>query len=400
MPKGELTAPGSEPRLTGGTTLALSAACGFTVANVYINNPLLAEIAREFGVSEQHAGLVATASQIGYVLGILFIVPLGDVIPVRRLVTALLAIVACALAAASAAPSMALLYAAQCLISASTVVPQILMPFAASLAPPGQQARVLGRVQAGLASGIVLARAVAGIVCTQFGWRAAYAVAAPIMLGLLLVLPRRLPLREPTAPVRYRELIVSLGRLFLSEPALRLSGLLGGCVFGAFSAFWTTLAFFLERPPYEMGPTGVGLIAVLSVAGTIGPAFVTGIADRYGTRFANAIGIACALVGWATLWTLGGNWWCLLAGINLVSAGSTFNQIANQTRIFALLPEARSRLNTVYMVCTFSGGALGAWLGTLAWTLFGWNGVCGVSTALILVAAAALAAGAGESKKR
>jgi len=377
--------------LSRGATLAMAVASGVTVANVYLNQPLLAAMARDFGVTEQAAGLVATASQVGYALGILLIVPLGDVLPVRRLVAALLAVVAVALAGAAFAPGILWLSLASLLISASTVVPQILMPVAAALAPPGQQAAALGRVQAGLASGIILSRTVSGSVGAALGWRSVYLLAAPLMLALCFVLPRLLPATERKAQLRYGALLRSLGGLFLAEPALRLSCFLGATVFGAFSAFWTTLVFFLEAPPYRMGSDGVAILSLLGVAGIIAASFASGVADRYGTRFAAAAALAAGLVAWLIVWTSGDRWWTLVIGVNLLNVASTVNQITNQSRVFALRPEARSRLNTVYMVCTFAGGAAGSSLGALAWSLAGWGGVCAFGVTLVGLASLAIA---------
>jgi predicted MFS family arabinose efflux permease len=376
--------------LPSGTLAVIAVACALTVANVYINQPLLAAIAREFAVSEREAGLVATASQVGYGIGILFVVPLGDIAPVRRLIGILLAATGAALAAAAFAPGIAALSLFSLCIGAATVVPQILMPLAASLAPPGRQGQVIGWVQTGLVSGIVLARALAGYVGDLLGWRAVYILSAASMLALLVLLPGRLPPRADRPGLGYGALMRSLGTLFFAEPMLRLSCLLGALVFGGFSAFWTTVIFFLELPPYVWGPTGV---AILSLAGA--PATVLGgrfgsVIDRRGTGFASALALAAAFAGYAVCGAFGANLGALVLGASLLNLASTLNQISNQARIFRLRPDARSRLNTVYMVCAFTGGALGSFLGAWAWARLGWWGVNGVGLLAIGGAAAAL----------
>jgi predicted MFS family arabinose efflux permease len=375
------TRPQELQRSHGRAVWGMAVASGATVANLYYNQPLLPDIARTFGASDHAIGLVPTLTQVGYGAGMLLVVPLGDSLERRRLVLVLTGAVTAALLLAGAAPSLPLLAAASLLIGVSTGVPQILVPYAATLAPPEERGRAVGIVTSGLLFGVLLSRTLSGVVGEALGWRAMYLFAAGLMVLLGIALRLELPRSEPAAPIPYRELVRSLRQLVQEEPELRLHSVLGALTFGALTAFWATLALYLRDLPERYGPRTAGLYGIVGVAGALAAPLVGRAADARSDRRINAVAIASMLVGFAGLAIAGGHLLGIALGVVLLDFGAQANHISNQTRIFALREEARSRLNTVYMVTYFAGGALGAYAGTLAYAAGGWLGVCGAGAA-------------------
>lgn len=383
-------APVASTDRTGVGVAVMAAASCLTVANLYLNQPLLGAIGRAFSVGEHRAALVSSCGQIGYAAGILLLVPLGDVLSVRRLVRALLVVAAAALGLAAASPSLAWLCGATLLLALHSVVPQLLIPTAAAIAPPAGRARVVSRVQVGLALGMLLGRAAAGLLGAQLGWRAAYATFAVATAVLVPVLPPLLPAARGRVRLGLGALLASLPRLLAREPHLRRSCVLGALVFGAFNVFWTSLAFFLEQPPHRMGPAGVGLYAALAAPGALAGPWVGPWIDRrgrHGPRAGSRLATTALILAFAILAVAARSPIGLALGAMVLNFASTANQLTNQARIFALGEEVRSRLNTVFMVCTFGGGALGAVGGSWAWTRAGFPGVCALGLGLAVLAA-------------
>ncbi len=368
----------------------MAAAAGITVANVYLCQPLLAAIAADFALAENQAGWVASAAQAGYAAGILLIVPLADHAGARRLLQTLLAGACVALLAAACSPGIGWLAFAAFAISLASVVPQVLVPLAVAAGGQAGAGRTVATMQTGIILGILLSRTVSGSVAQWSGsWRVSYVLAAVLNAAVLFVLPRFLPAPPPPRErMPYRQLIASLPGLLVRWPGLRLSAALGATVFGAFSAFWATLAFHLAGPPFGFGSAQAGLFGLWGLAGAMLAPYAGRLADRYGADAINAVGIGAAAIGFA-LFATAGNWsvLALIVGVNLLDFGNQAGQIANQARIFRLDPAARARLNTVYMVLTFAGGATGTWLGVLAWHSAGWRAVGVTGMALLAVAA-------------
>ncbi|MER7539305.1 MFS transporter, partial [Streptomyces sp. NPDC097704] len=358
------------------------------VANIYFPQPLLAAVARGLDVSERTAGLIASAAQIGYALGILLLVPLADSARLRRLTSVLLALTSAALLVAAAAPDVVTLTVATLALSTTTVLPQILTPVAAVLAGPGRQGRVVGLVGLGLTLGSTLSRTVSGAVTDASGsWRVAYAVAAVATAALLLVLPRRLPERLGSrGDTSYARLLAGLPRLLAVHRELRVSALLGACVFAAFSVFWSVLAFHLAAPPLGYGPGAAGLFGVLTLPAALLSAAAGALADRYGASAVNAGGLVCAGLGLSAAGLAPSSPVALVAGANLLVVGVSSCQVASQARIFGIGRAVAARVNTVFMLATFGGGALGSLAGTWLYAAHGW-------TAALLAAGACVAVG-------
>jgi predicted MFS family arabinose efflux permease len=263
------------------------------------------------------------------------------------------------------------------LIGICSSVPQLLLPMAATLAPEADRGRIVGRVMSGLLIGILLSRTVSGYVGAHLGWRVVFEGAAALMLALAALLAWRLPRDRPAFAGSYASLMQSLGTLVRELPALRRSALVGAAIFASFSVFWTTLTFYLAGPAYHYGSDVAGFFGLVGALGALA------------APLAGKVAIGLALVAFALLGVGGGYLVGLVLGVILLDVGVQSAHISNQTLVFSLRPEARSRLNTVYMTGYFTGGSLGSVLGGLAWMHFGWPGVCVVGGAFVLLALAA-----------
>jgi predicted MFS family arabinose efflux permease len=364
----------------------LAFTAGAVVANLYYNQPLLPEIGRTFGLRNGHVGLVSTASQLGYAVGLLFFVPLGDIIERRKLIVTLLWCVAASLAASAAAPNVGLLGVASFAVGVTTVVPQLVIPFAAGLVDASSRGRVVGRVMAGLLIGILAARVVAGAVGAVAGWRAMFAIAAVLMVGLASALARALP-SEPTRPrVPYPALMRSLVIVAREQPVVRDAGTIGALCFLGFSAFWTTLAFRLELAPLHYGSAVAGAFGLVGIVGASAAPLVGRIADRRSPRATVGAGLVIVAVAFVLFAAFGATLAGLVIGVILLDAGMQAVGVSNQTRIYRLPAEQHNRLNTVYMVTYFTGGSIGSALGVWAWGQWRWTGVCAAALASIAIA--------------
>jgi predicted MFS family arabinose efflux permease len=371
--------------------LALSV--GVIVANIYYVQPLLATMARTFSVTVSMIGLVAMLTQVGTALGMLLFVPLGDSRDRRALLTALLCGACVALCGVATARNLIWISIASFAVGAFGAAVHVIVPFAAQLAPEQSRGRVLGAVFSGLLIGILLARTFSGMVASFLGWRAVYWIAALAMLALLFLLRARLPRLPPQNSLGWPVLMRSLVDLVRDHPALRESAFLGASLLCVFSAFWTTLVFLLQTPPYHYGTSVAGLFGLVGAAGALCAPLVGRFADRRGPRFTILLALLTTLASFLVLGAFGKMMAGLIAGVILLDVGVQSGHVANQTRIYALDANARSRLNTVYMFCYFTGGSLGSWLGAICWEYKGWTAVCALAIAVMAIALAVFARG-------
>lgn len=372
----------------------LAVAAAATVANLYYNQPLLAALRGSFGATQEAMGRVPMLTQLGYGFGMLTLVPLGDRLERRRLIVAMTVVAGLVLVGVSLSPSLGWLTALSFVLGLATMVPQLIVPYAATAAAPHERGRVVGTVMSGLLIGILLSRTVSGFVGARFGWRAMYGAAAVLMMALSIALAAILPAQRPARAVPVRELYASLVTLARREPVLRLHAALGALTFAGFSVFWSTLAFHLAALPGRYGSQVVGLFGVVGVVGALAAPLVGRFADRRDPRLVNGVAIGAVLASFGVLAAFGSSLVGIGAGVVLLDLGAQSNHISNQTRIFSLDPALRSRLNTVYMVTYFAGGALGSWLGAVGWARAGWLGVCAIGAALAALAFAVFARGA------
>lgn len=367
----------------------MTVAAGTAVANLYYNQPLLADIARTFGVSVAQVGWVPTLTQVGYAVGMFFIVPLGDLFERRRLTVVMAAASIAALLLAATSRSFGAMAAASLAIGAASIVPQLLVPFAAHLSPPATRGRNVGMVMSGLLVGILLARTVSGLVGQHLGWRAMFWIASVVMAILAAALSFLLPYSRPQSTLSYGALMKSLWQLARDEPILREASLTGALLFGGFSVFWATMVFLIEGAPYHYGSQAAGMFGLLGVAGAMTAPLAGRLSDRRSPRITLRAAVAITLASFG-VFVAGRHLWALVVGVILLDAGVQGGHVSNQSRIYALAAESHNRVNTVYMVSYFIGGSVGSSLGAYAWQRFGWNGVCGAGALLLAIGAAVL----------
>lgn len=343
-----------------------------------------------FGASAEQIGWIPTLTQFGYAVGMLLLIPLGDQIERRGLIFVSTVISGLSLLGMAFAPNIAFAIAMSFAIGLLTLTPQFIIPFAAHLASPAKRGQVVGMVMSGLLLGILLARTVSGFVGEAFGWRVMFASASIVLFLLAFVLRTLLPKSEPTFAGSYWSLLRSVFQLIKEQPALRESMVIGGTLFGAFSGFWATLIYLMESPAFQLGPRTVGLFGILGAAGALTAPIVGRFADKKSPRAAIAFGIALCALAFLVYWVWGAHSLIALGiGVLLMDVGLQGAHIANQSRVFSMIPEARSRLNTAYMFAYFMGGAAGSWSASYAWGLYQWSGVCVAGLIFIGISACA-----------
>jgi predicted MFS family arabinose efflux permease len=368
--------------------LLLAVACGAAVANNYYAQPLLDVIAHDLGVSAGAAGLLVTGAQVGYGAGLILLVPLGDVLDRRRLVTRLLVLTAAGLAVAAAAPSFAVLAAAIAVVGLTSVVAQVLVPLAGTLAPEHERGQVVGNVMSGVLLGILLARTVSGLIADAGGWRLVYGIGAGLMLVLTAVLARTLPSAPRATGLSYGALLRSVGALVRDEPILRRRMAYGALGMASFSVLWTAVAFLLSGPPYHYGEATIGLFGLAGLVGAGAAQGAGRLTDRGRAHAATGAFLLAIAVAWGLLALGRTSLAALIAGVVLLDLGIQGQHIVNQSMVYGLRSEARSRVNTAYMACNFFFGAIGSAGASVAWSAGGWGAV---STLGIGLAVAGLA---------
>ncbi|MBM9508101.1 MFS transporter [Actinacidiphila acididurans] len=374
------------PRTSRWTVPVLAFACGASVANLYYAQPLLGPIGRAFGVGPGSGTLVVTLTQIGYALGLAFLTPLGDLLENRRLVTRTLLVTAATLALAALAPDFGVFLAASALIGITSVVAQILVPLAAHLAAPEARGRMVGQVTSGLLLGIMLARSVAGFVAAAWGWRAIYAVSALVMLLVAAVLRMLLPRHVPGHSARYGSLLASVWRIGRAEPVLRRRALSQALMFGAFTAYWTAIAYQLTGR-HHFGQTGIAVFALVGAAGAAAAPVAGRLGDRGHGPALRAVALGLGLAS-AALAGFGSAHVVLLAlsGI-LLDFAVQGHQVLSLRDIYGLRPDARARVNSLYMTSVFLGGAVSSAVTGAVSAAYGWSGVMAFAAAMVAAAA-------------
>jgi predicted MFS family arabinose efflux permease len=366
--------------------LLLATACGVTVANLYYAQPLLALLRNDFGVGAALAGGLITATQLGYAAGMVLLVPLGDRLENRRLVTVLLACTTVALVVAGVAPVFSVLLSACLVIGLTAVVAQVLVPYAADLATDETRGRVVGRVVSGLLTGILLSRVLGSLLAEATSWRVVYLTSAGLMAVLGVTLHVALPPRAPTTTIPYGQLLRSTAQLMRDHQVLRRRAAYQAAMFGAFSAFWTTIAFLLTSPLYGYSGFGIAIFALVGAAGALVAPFAGRWADGGVAKpmTAAALVLAAAAVALAGV----GRHHIVLLGLAavLLDMGVQTTLILGQHRIYQLDPGARARLNSAYIATFFLGGAAGSQIGSIAYHAGGWTALVVFATALPVLA--------------
>lgn len=368
--------------------LLMAIATGLTVASNYYAQPLLHTIARQLGLSTATAGSIVITAQLSYGAGLFLLVPLGDLLEQRRLIVCMTLLSAAGLLLSAMAPNLPLLLLGTAITGLFSVVAQVLVPMAASLAQPEHRGRVVGTLMSGLLLGILLARTAAGMASSLVDWRAIYWLAAALLTLCAIALGLSLPRRHQSAGLRYGQLLGSVLTLFVEEPVLRLRAILGLLSFCLFGLFWTPLAFMLAGPAYGYSDAIIGLFGLAGAAGALSASAAGRLADRGKGNLATLIGLAALLAAWLPLAFAGKSLWALLVGVLVLDLAVQLIHVSNQNAVYALRPQARNRLNAGYITCYFIGGALGSTLGTQLYDHLGWAGIVGAGAAISTLALA------------
>lgn len=378
------------PHLGDGVLLLMAVATGLCAGSNYFNQPLLHSMATSLSVSDAAAAATVTLSQLAYALGLLLLVPLGDKLERRGLAVGLMGLAALGLLLSGWAQNFPMLVAGTLITGLFSVAAQILVPMAATLAEPARSGRAVGLLMSGLLMGILAARSVAGLLSGVGGWSLVYRVAAPAMLALAAALWCVLPRSRNPAPMAYVQVLRSLGTLAREHPRLRSRALLGALSFGSVSVLFSTMALMLAGPAHRLGDSAIGLIGLVGVAGAFMASFAGRMADRGWVQPTTAASVVLMLLGWGAMAQGGTQLGWFLLGFLLVDIGLPGVHISNQNVIYALAPQARSRINAVYMTCYFIGASVGSALGAVAWRQGGWLACCALGAALLVGAAAVL----------
>jgi predicted MFS family arabinose efflux permease len=354
----------------------LAISCGITVANIYWAQPLLDSIARTFGSNITTAGLIITLTQIGYAIGLVLLVPLGDILERRKLIVIVLLIASVSLLGAAFSPVILVFMISSLAIGITSVVAQILVPFSATLAMEHERGKVVGQVMSGLLLGILLARTLSGIISEYLGWRFVFGIASGLIILLSILLNRTLPKSKIETNLTYPQLLKTVWELVKTERVLRIRSLYGMLVFASFSVLWTSLTFLLAHPPYNYSDAVIGLFGLIGASGAASANIAGRIADKGYTKYATGIFLFSILVSFVLMVFGKTSLVPLIIGIIIFDFAAQGTHILNQSEIYKLKPEARSRLTTAYVTSFFIGGSIGSATSAIIFSRYGWVGVC------------------------
>lgn len=360
----------------------MSVATGLAVASNYYAQPLLDTITRAFSLSAGKAGFIVTAAQLGYAAGLLFLVPLGDMFERRALIVSMTLLAAGGMLITASSQSLTMMILGTALTGLFSVVAQILVPLAATLASPEKRGKVVGTIMSGLLLGILLARTVAGLLASLGGWRTVYWVATVLMVLMAFALWRGLPKVKQETHLNYPQLLGSVFRLFANDKLLRTRAVLGCLTFANFSILWTSMAFLLAGAPFNFSDGVIGLFGLAGAAGALGARPAGGIADKGKSHLTTTVGLVLLLLSWIAIWFGHVSVLALVIGILVLDLTVQGVHITNQTVIYRVQPDARNRLTAGYMTSYFIGGAAGSLISAAAWQHYGWAGVCLAGTTM------------------
>ena len=361
-------------KLSNAVLYLMSISAGLIVANLYYNQPLLNLISLTFGVNDAAVSNIALSTQLGYAFGLLFINPLGDKLSNHKIIKFDFIVMIIALIAAGLSQTLFALIVSSFFIGFTSAIPQLFVPMAAQMSDKDGRGRAIGIVMSGLLIGILGSRIISGFIGEQFGWRVMYYAATILMVILFVILKWKLPKLEPNYKGSYGNLMASLWHYFKTEPSLRLAALRGALAFAGLSAFWTTLVFLMEDS-FGYGSTITGAFGIFGIAGALGATVVGKMNDKISKNKLILFSAILLIISWVVFLVSGESIIGLILGVILVDLGLQALHITNQNIIFSKNPEARNRVNTIYMVGFFIGGALGTTLGAMAWQHYGWAGV-------------------------
>lgn len=358
--------------------LLMSAMAGLTVANLYYVQPLLEMIRTDLGTSDSQANMIAVITQVGYALGLLFIVPTGDLFSRRRIIVVCMVIAALMTLTIGLTTSIHTIWAASLAMGACSIVPQLFIPAAGQFSRPEHKSRNMGFVLSGLLVGILAARVVSGMVGEWFGWRTMYYIAGVVMIVCLALTLWTMPEMQRNFKGSYAGLMRSVGRIFLDHPTIRANAVRAAFGFGSTLSFWACLAFHLADEPFHAGSDAVGYLGLCGVASAMVASGIGRYIPRFGVKRFCLVGSTCQIAAWAVAYLCGDTYLGLIVSLILVDGGLQCLQLSNQSACIQELPEASNRVNTIFMTTYFIGGSLGTFCAGQGWHLAGWTGICTV----------------------
>lgn len=358
---------------------------GLIVANIYYCQPLVILIAKEFNLSETKAGSITFLTQAGYAVGLFILVPLGDMFEKKKQILIISAAAVLSLLVAGFAQNFVVLAIASVLIGASSIVPQLILPLTATLSDEKTRGHNIGIVMSGLLVGILASRALSGVVGDLLGWRAMFLIAALICVLLIILMNLRFPQSDPLFKGSYKELMKSMFGYIKTQPVLREASIINFFAFIVIMGFWTTMVLYLSNAPHHFNTAQIGLFGIAGAAGALAAPLVGKFSGNGNPRKNLMIGFILELVSVALFFFTGHSVFLFIVGIILIDIGQQAIHVTNQTRIYALVPAARNRLNTIFMSVSFVGASCGSALGLWLWSLGGWAMFCYGITGIILI---------------
>ncbi len=378
--------------------LLLAVMAGVSVANIYYCQPLLDMIRNDLGINEFQANLIPMLTQIGYAVGLLLVIPMGDIYNKRNIVVLNIVALVAALLAFAFSSSLHVLIPIAFVIGITSVIPQIFMPIASLYSKPEHKERNVGIVLSGLLTGILASRVVSGFVGEWLGWREMYLIASVMMFISGLVVLKVFPETQPTFNGRFVDLLKTMRGLLMRYRDLRINAVRAGFAFGSFLAMWACLAFKLKEAPFYAGSDAVGLLGLCGIVGVLTASNVGKYVRLYGALKLNRVGVALMCLAWIVMWMFGDSYVGLVIGVIVIDIGMQCIQLSNQSSVLKLCPPAAGRMNTIFMTTYFIGGSLGTFLAGTAWHLMAWDGV--VVAGLLLTCASFVVSELFSSKMR
>ena len=365
--------------------LTMAVIAGLTVANCYYNQPLLEMIRHDMGVSQHEANLITVVTQIGYALGLCFLIPMGDLYSRRRIIVINMSVAAVMAVFIAFSQRVWIVWGASLLLGACSVIPQFFIPIAGQYSEKKNKGRNMGFVLSGLLTGILASRVVSGYVGEWLGWREMFIIAALIMIVCLILTLKIMPQIDSNYVGTYRGLKKSVFHIVASNARIRLYAIRAAFSFGSMMAIWSCLAFRLAQAPFFSGSEMVGTLGMCGIAGALAASGLGKLVNQWGIRKLSLYGACLQLVAWTTAYLFGDTYMGLIVAIILVDIGLQCLQLSNQSGCIQEMPEASNRANTIFMTTYFIGGSFGTYCAGLAWTHEGWMGVCAVGAVLAAI---------------
>ena len=362
--------------IPGSLLLTMAIIAGFTVANCYYNQPLLEMIRADLGIDEQKANLITVITQIGYAIGLLFLIPMGDLYSRRRVIIINMTLAALMAIAIATASSIWIIWGASLILGACSVIPQFFIPIAGQFSKPKDKSRNMGFVLSGLLTGILASRVVSGYVGDWLGWREMFFIAAILMVFCMAITLKAMPGMKRNYVGSYYGLMITVIEIFIYHPRIRLYSIRAAFGFGSMMAIWSCLAFKLAQAPFHAGSEMVGMLGLCGIVGAIVASGIGKLVPKYGIKKFSLVGAILQLAAWSIANLMGDSYTGLIIAITLVDIGLQCQQLSNQSGCIQEIPEAANRANTIFMTTYFIGGSLGTFCSGLAWIHLGWLGVC------------------------